>query len=170
MVRVGVIHRDGWTREKVPVVAAVESAKPVRYLAAGEGGECAHGHRKAAGSPRHLGRRRGAGVEFVDPNGVVIKCVYNIEESVPARRDSGKVGSGLKGEPGRPGRAAIRRAGNIGAPAQISESHVDAVCASGARVNPVSRDVFLVRATSCPPRVRTHDGVSQCTEALAVVR
>ena len=67
VIRVGVVHGDGWSGESVAVVAAVKSAEAVGDFAARELGEGAHSCGEARGGPRHLRRRRGASVELVDP-------------------------------------------------------------------------------------------------------
>ena len=116
MVCVRVVHCDCWTGQNVAVVAAVKSAKPVRYLAAGEAVESAYREREAAGSPRHLGSRGRAGVELVDPD-IATVPIYRVEEPVAPNGDSGEVRPALESERRRPGRPTVRGAGDGGAPA-----------------------------------------------------
>src|SRR4029077_5697417 len=168
MVRICVVHGNRWTRENVSVVAAVKSGEPIHYPAACYVVESAHCKRKPAGSSRHLGSRGGAGIELVDPD-VPPVPIYYVEESVAPHGDPRKVGTTLKREPGRPSRPTVRRASDIGAPAQISEGHINGI-APRCRIDPVSSDVFLVGATSARARVGTHHGVNQSAECLAIGR
>ena len=134
MVRVGVVDSDRWARENVAVVAAVKSAKPVHYLAAGEVGECAHCERKAAGSPRHLRPRSGARIELVDPDVPTIS-IYHVQESVLTHSHPRKVRAALQWKPGRPSRAAVWGACDIGLCATpalaVPECHVDGIAPRG---------------------------------------
>ncbi len=173
MVRVRVVHSHGRTREEVPVIAPVETGKPIGHLAAGNGGECAHRLRESAGGPRHHRRIGAAGVVFVDPE-VATAPIHYIERPVTPHRDAGEVGITLQRELRRPGGAAVQGAGDTGicsAPAlALSKGHVDKVLAAPRGVDTVGGNVFLVDAASSATRVRTHSGVGQRAERPTVGR